>query len=298
MSFASPTSVERPLWLTVPGASTAVLALWVPWLAVAAAAPTLLGAYLGAAGAALVVVTIGWLLACRAPAPGEALRRYHLDEAEVVAMGPGSRVRRLPWSQVATLTEARHALVLEGGGMRLRLPLAAPVRSALLARVAAELAAEQWALLDEGETLRFGASTEPAPRALVWWVYVPALIAALAGLGGAGFAVALSLALAERAIAFLRCRAGRVTLDRGGVRLGRLAVPWSDAEVSRARAGLLVGTRGGASSLVPIRLANFWAAVPVIETKAQLGPYSASVRFRVRRGDHGLALVGEVEPTA
>jgi hypothetical protein len=38
--------------------------------------------------------------------------------------------------------------------------------------------------------------------------------------------------------------------------------------------------------------------VPVIETKAQLGPWSATVRFRVRRGDQGLALVGEVEPTA
>jgi len=82
------------------------------------------------------------------------------------------------------------------------------------------------------------------------------------------------------------------------VRLGRVVVPWSDAEVRRTEGGLLVGARGGACVLVPTRVANFWAAMPVIETKAQLGPYSATVRFRVRQGDRGLALVGEVEPAA
>src|SRR2546426_899811 len=86
----------------------------------------------------------------RGTAPAEALRRYHLDEGEVIAMGPGRAVRRLAWSEVVTLTEARHALAVEGGGARVRLPLAAPVRSALLARVAAGLAADLWALLDEG----------------------------------------------------------------------------------------------------------------------------------------------------
>src|SRR3989442_589591 len=298
MVVAPPAPVERPLWLTVPGASAAVLLGWVVWLILAALAPALVAASLGPAGAMLAVVTLGWGLARRAPGPGAALRRYHLDEAEVIALGPGTAVRRLPWSEVVTLTETRHALVLEGRGTRLRLPLAAAVRSALLDRVAAGLAAELWALLDEGETVRLGPATDPLPRALAWWVYVPVLAAGLAGAGTAGLAAALVVVLVERAGAGFRRRVSSVTLDRGGVRLGRVVVPWSDAEGRHAEGGLQVGARGGACVLVPTRIANFWAAVPGIETKAQLGPYSATVRFRVRRGDRGLALVGEVEPTA
>src|SRR5712692_7374053 len=125
MVVAPSAPVERPLWLTVPGASAAVLLGWVVWLILAALAPALVAASLGPAGAMLAVVTLGWWLARRAPEPGEALHRYHLDEAEVIAMGPGTAVRRLPWSEVVTLTETRHALVLEGRGTRLRLPLAA-----------------------------------------------------------------------------------------------------------------------------------------------------------------------------
>ena len=298
MPAAASEPAERPLWLTVRGASAAVLLGWVAWLALAALGPVLLAASLGPAGTMLAVVTLGWWLARRAPEPGEALRSYHLDEAEVIAMGPGTAVRRLPWSAVATLTEARHALVLEGRGTRLRLPPAPPVRGALLGRAAAGLAAELWALLDEGETVRLGPLTDPLPRPLAWWVWAPALAAGLAGAGRAGLAVALAVALVERGVAGLRRRAGSVTLDRRGVHRGRVVVPWADAEVRRVEGGLLVGARGGASVLVPARIANFWVAVPVIETKAQLGPWSATVRFRVRRGDQGLALVGEVEPTA
>src|SRR3989442_6821659 len=98
----------------------------------------------------LAVVTIGWWLARRAPEPGEALRRYHLDAAEVTAMGPGTAVRRLPWSEVVTLTEARHALVLEGRGTRLRLPPAAAGRGPPRAPVAARLSPDPWALLASG----------------------------------------------------------------------------------------------------------------------------------------------------
>src|SRR3989442_12765499 len=107
----------------------------------------------------LAVVTIGWWLARRAPEPGEALRRYHLDAAEVTAMGPGTAVRRLPWSEVVTLTEARHALVLEGRGTRLRLPPAAAGRGAPLPPVAGGPAAELGALLYQGRTVRPGPAT-------------------------------------------------------------------------------------------------------------------------------------------
>src|SRR5438034_9718720 len=82
MPAGPPAPPERPLWLTVPGASAAVALAWVPWLALATLAPSLVGAYLGSAGAMLAVVTVGWLLARSAPEPSEALRRYHLDEAE------------------------------------------------------------------------------------------------------------------------------------------------------------------------------------------------------------------------
>src|SRR5438093_1317551 len=92
MSAGPPASPERPLWLTVPGASAAVALGWVPWLALAALAPSLLGGYLGSAGAMLAVVTVGWFLARSLPEPSEALRRYHLDAAEVTAMGPGTAV--------------------------------------------------------------------------------------------------------------------------------------------------------------------------------------------------------------
>src|SRR5204863_950103 len=131
MVVAPPAPVERPLWLTVPGASAAVLLAWVVWLVLAALAPALLAASLGPAGATPAVAPLGWWLARRAPEPAEALRRYHLDEADVIAMGPGRTARRLTRSEVVTLTATRHALVLEGRGARLRLPLAAAVRSAL-----------------------------------------------------------------------------------------------------------------------------------------------------------------------
>ena len=47
MSATSPAPVERPLWLTVAGASAVLPLGWVAWLALAALAPSLLAAYLG-----------------------------------------------------------------------------------------------------------------------------------------------------------------------------------------------------------------------------------------------------------
>jgi hypothetical protein len=66
-----------------------------------------------------------------------------------------------------------------------------------------------------------------------------------------------------------------------------------------ARCGLLVGMADGPCGKVLTGLPNFWAAAPVIEMKAQLGPHApATVHFRVRMQPGGVAVVGEVEPTA
>src|SRR5207245_9289244 len=97
-----------------------------------------------------------------------------------------------------------------------------------------------------GGTVRLRAATRPLPRWRAWCVYVPALAAGLVGAGTAGLAVALVVVLVERAVAGFRRRASSVTLARGGVRLGRVVVPWSDAEVRHAEGGLQVGRRGGA----------------------------------------------------
>jgi DNA-binding transcriptional LysR family regulator len=114
--------------------------------------------------------------------------------------------------------------------------------------------------------------------------------------------MALALALAERVVAFFCRRAGAVTLDRAGLTLRRrgrqVLVPWDQAEVVRAPQGLFVAVPGGACGLVASRLPNFWAAAPVIETRARLGPHSAPVHFRVRVAGGALAVVGEIEPAA
>ena len=72
------------LWVTVPGATPAPLVAWVGWLAFVAIAVPLLASTLGPAGAAILVIGVGWILARRIPVPVERLRRYHLDDSEVI----------------------------------------------------------------------------------------------------------------------------------------------------------------------------------------------------------------------
>src|SRR5439155_22732112 len=95
MSAGPPAPPERPLWLTVPGASAAVALGWVPWLALAPLEPSLLGGYLGSAGALLALVPVARFLASSAPDPAETLRRYHLLPAVVFALGPCPALRCL-----------------------------------------------------------------------------------------------------------------------------------------------------------------------------------------------------------
>ena len=84
---------------------------------------------------------------------------------------------------------------------------------------------------------------------------------------------------------------------RAGLR--SLFVSWRRAGVLRDAHGLVVGPTEGQGGLVAARLANFWVAAPVIETRAQLGPVAdAHVTFRVRLAEGRLAVVGEIERPA
>src|SRR5262249_58603678 len=94
---------------------------WLAWLAAVATFAPLVAERIGLAGALLVVLGAGWVLARQVPAPIEWLKRYHLDDAEVTVLGPGERVRRLPWSAVENLTQEPRHLALRGGGTTIRL---------------------------------------------------------------------------------------------------------------------------------------------------------------------------------
>jgi hypothetical protein len=292
--------------MTLPGASAAVPCAWLAWLSGAALATTLLGPRIGPAATVIVVLAAGWALAHRAPAPLERWRRYHLDDVELTAIGPGARVRRLRWAEVLTVTEERGALRLEGCDLSIRLPRAGFVAngacSALLARVVSELAEELWALIEDEEGVRLTPAVDPGLGTLAWWGYAPALLACLAGAGATGLGAAFAAAALERLVALLRAGAGVVTLDGRGMtfrRARRALVPWADAEVMPTRRGLLVGARGGPRRLLSALLPDFSAAVPVVTLRAQLGAHpGATVHFRVRLADGGPMVVGEVEPTA
>lgn len=301
------TTVEQPMWLTVRGARTRVGLAWLAWLAVAGGGTMLAVGTLGPAGVVLAVLAAGWFAARLMPVPLECLRRYHLDDEELVAMGPGPYVRRLAWTRVETMTQQDRSLRFAGPGAAIHLPLATVMEAgawpALLARAVPALATEMWERLDEGDEVRLVPSSDPTLRAVLWWACLPAAVACVAGAGAVGAAVAVGATLGERTVALVRARARAVRLVRTGVRLRRRAaaflVPWMEAEIVRARCGLLVAAAGGPSGMVTSALPNFWAVVPVIELRAQLGAYTpASVHFRVRVADGELAVIGEVEPAA
>lgn len=301
------TNGERALWLTLRGASAAVPLGWLVWLAVMAVVGPRLAGVLGPAGAVLLVLAAGWVVARRVPSPREWLRTYHLDDDEITVMGPGPRVVRLPWPQVTTLTQEPRAVRLEGEGTVVRLPLQALVETgawgAVLARVVPTLAEEAWMLLDQGEEVRLHPPVEPPTRLLVWWAYLPALFACVAGAGTAGLHVAFSVAVLERAVSLLLAWIGTVTLHRAGVAfrtpLRAVRVAWPRLIVLRAGRGLLLETQRGRTGFLRASLPNFWAAAPVIEIKAQLGPrVVATVHFWVRQEVDGPAVVGEIEPAS
>jgi len=295
---------QRALWLTLRGAAGAVPILWLAWCAaVTIVVPTFVER-LGPAGVAVLGLGGGWAFARWLPAPVEWLRRYHVDDQEITAMGPGRRVRRLPWAAVGAITQDRRALRLEGDDLTIRLPLrpliAAGAWGAVLARVVPQLAEEMWSLLEEGEQVRLAPPVEPSTRALAWWAYGPVAAALVPAPATGALEIAVALAACERLAAFLRTRARAVGLHRAGAavrsRLRRLVVSWSRLEVERTAHGLLLAVHGRTCGLVASGLPNFWAAAPVIEMKAHLGPRAgATVHFRVRLEEDGPAVVGEVE---
>src|SRR5262245_34182359 len=117
------TSPASTLWLTLPAPSRTVLAGWIVWMAAAAAAGLAPAVAVGPLGIAMAVVVTGLWLARRLPGPLECLCRHHLDDAEILRLGPGRSVARLEWNEVTSCGQGRHALLLAGGGRRMRLPL-------------------------------------------------------------------------------------------------------------------------------------------------------------------------------
>ena len=300
----SPSPIPSPaLWVTMRGASTTLVARWLAWTAAAVVVAALGRAWWGPGGIVVGILTGGWFLARRLPSPTGALRRYHVDDAEVVALGPGRRIGRITWTQVERATQERHALVLTGAGRTVALPLAALLETgawaAVLARVVPNLATELWERLEAG-TVRLVPHVDPPTPSLVWWAYVPAVLACAVSPGPTGMLVALGLAVGERAGAWLVGRWRACVLQPGGIevrgRQGRLFVPWAHALVTAADDGLGVSVPGHDPGIVPTAAPSFWAAAAVIELRAQLGPnYATDVNFRVRFEDGGIAVVGEVE---
>lgn len=294
---------ETHLWLLFRGAPAAIAIAWSCWALGSAILATLATAGLGPAGVVVPILLVGWLLARHLPSPLEAARRYHLDDLEVSALGPGRRVRRVPWSEVNGVTQERHALVLSHPEGTLRLPLpevrAAGAWGPALARIIPGVAAELWARTDAGP-VRLASRLDPPTRALAWWAWAPALAGCLLATGPAGFGIGLLVAAAERLVAWGASRARSIVVDARGITLlaarGRTFVSWADALVAPCPGGLAVARPGHDPGVVPATIASFWAIAPVCELRAQLGPDCPSeVSFRARVEDGALAVVGEVE---
>jgi hypothetical protein len=292
-----------PLWVTLRGAPARLLGSWLAWTVAAVVAATAVGGMFGTGGLVVGILTGGWWLARRHSSPLDWMRRYHLDDTEVIALGPWRRVQRITWAQVEHVTQERHALVLAGAGRHVALPLrpllATSAWGPVLARVVPTLAAEIWERLEAG-AVRLVPHADPPAASLVWWAYVPAALACAVTHDPAALVLAVGLAIGERIAAWAIGRARACVLQPAGIdvrgRHGRIFVPWAHALVTPATDGLGVSVPGNDPGIVPTAAPSFWAAAAVIELRAQLGPnYAADVSFRVRFENGGIAVVGEVE---
>jgi hypothetical protein len=273
------------------------------WVAAAVHGAWGIAPLFGPAGPIVGILTGGWLLARWMASPLECLRRYHLDDVEVMVVGPWRRIQRITWEQIERVTQERHALELAGAGRIVPLPLRPLLATAawgpVLARVVPSLAAELWERLDGG-VVRLVPHADPPTPSLLWWAYVPAVLAASVMPEPIALAMAGALAAGERLGAWLAGRAHACVLQPAGIdvrgRRGRVFVPWSHALVTPASDGLGIAVPGRDPGFVPTAAPSFWAAAAVIELRAQLGPnYAADVHFRVRFENGGVCVVGEIE---
>lgn len=291
------------LWLTLRGAEPSLAVMWVVWMLAAPLLAFLCLDGFGPAGVLVPVFVGGWLLARHVPPPSEAARRYHLDDLEVTVLGPGRAVRRIPWDAVQSVTQQRETLELSTPMGAVRLPLKALRHTAawapVLVRVVPRVAAVLWTRLEVG-AVRLRPSLEPSTGALAWWMWLPLAAACLAAAGLPGAVVAIVASAAERGVRWLMARARGATLQGRGITVlgprGRRFVAWPDAVVTASADGLGIGRPGQDGGLVPVDATDFWAAAPVIELRAQLGPDCPSeVSFRARLEDGGVAVVGEID---
>lgn len=294
---------ESILWRTFRGAAPSLGIAWLTWAVGAPLLAALCGDAVGTAGALVPVAAAGWLLARHLPSPLDCLRRVHLDETELTVMGPGRLVRRMRWTEVEGLTQDRQYLVVAGAGRAMRIPLdglrGARAWGAVMVRVVPSLAAQLWTRLEVG-AIALRPALDPPVGPLAWWGWGPLALAAIAMMRVDAVAIVVALATGERLLAWLLARSATVTVSERGVELfshrGRDVVPWGEAVVTPSVDGLGIGRPGREPGLLPTTAADFWAAAPVIELRAQLGPdCPTEVCFRARVEADGLAVVGEIE---
>jgi hypothetical protein len=290
------------LWLLLPAPPRAVLAGWIVWMLTAALGGHVLIGAVGPLGTATAFVIAGVWLARQLPGPLECLCRHHLDDTEITRLGPGRSVTRLEWSEVHSCTQGRDALVLAGGGRRMRLPLRALIEcqgwSAVLARVVPSRAEALWQALD-GAAIALVPTADPGAGRIAGWCWLPALAAALGAHDPTAGMVAILLAGLERAVVLVRRRLRTVVLQPGGLVVagphGRFFAPWDNVTVEPAPHGLTVRSPRG-FGIVPADIDDFWSAAAVIELHAQLGFRQPDlVRFRVHVEGSEIAVVGEVD---
>lgn len=294
---------ERALWLDVRGGTGMSLTVWTAWVLLSLLGAALAVPFVGPGGATLGVLALGWLFARAYGLPVEVLRRFHVDDDELIVWGLGGHVQRLPWSAVTTVTQSGHHLFLTAPTVECALPLAELYQHEawfpILRRVVPQVAAELWARLEDS-VIELVPDPEPSHLALVWWAYGPALVAAVIATGWEGFTVGVGVAAAERAVNLLRMRRQTVTLHPAGVMLGSSRASdfasWSHAEATPVIGGLRLSIGGRRAGLIPASAPNFWAAAAVIQLRAKLRDEKpANVHFRLRYANGGLAVVGEIE---
>jgi len=290
------------LWVTVRGASMRLGAGWVLWIVGTLAVAEPLGATVGQAGVVVSILTLGWLLARRLPDPVACARRYHVDDAEVVVMGPGRRVRRVAWTACRGYAATHRGIRLDAPGGAVMLPLPAGYEAAVwrtvLMRLVPGRADALWRGHEHGGE-QLAPVLQPEPAALAAWAWLPAATAVLAAPGASVAALAIGVAAGQCVLARIRSTWRSVVLQPSGVVAPgsgrRVFVAWDEMRATLGSCGLeLQGPQGVA--VVSPEVPDFMAVAAVIRLHADLGYGPADhVSFRLTVEDGALAVVGEVE---